>query len=223
MQTSEYKNFVVQIIRAYKNDYFKDVDRFSIALHHLGRYVGRLRPVPVVMTGESAGDISLQTKWRNLHKGSFLVDPFVATDARTLAWMKETYINNDDRIIFMILDVENTPIGHLSFENFIFSEKKCEYGRLIRGAISKFELESKYNLIEIAQIAFLRWGFDYLDLSSVYGTQFKNNTPVNILHSKCGFTTLREYEHQKETGAIMIAEVMLKRDDFILLHGRKTY
>jgi RimJ/RimL family protein N-acetyltransferase len=214
---TEYQKFVIKIIRSYKNNYLSDINAYSITLRYKARVVGRLRPIPVQLIGECANDIVLQTNWRNIHKDTFLVDPFHATEERTSKWIDETYVRNDDRIIFMILDHDNFPIGHLSFENFIYEEKKCEYGRLMRGDISKHEKKGRYNLIEIAQIAFLNWGFKCLDLKSVYGTQFRDNIPVNILHGKCGFRTIKEYEYKKSKGTVTLAEVVLEKENFKFL------
>ena len=215
---SDYKVFVTDIIRDFKNNYYTDKVKYSIPLMHNDVVVGRLRPVPTEFKEDALNDVHLQTKWRNIHKDSFLVEPFTATDERTLNWLKETYDNNDDRIIFMILDAIDNPIGHLAYENFIYEEKKAEYGRLMRGEVSKLEKNGKYNLIEIAQIAFLNWGFNYLDLSSVYGTQFADNFTVNILHAKCGFKTINQYDHQKSSGTVRMAERELKKTDFKLLN-----
>jgi RimJ/RimL family protein N-acetyltransferase len=214
---TEYQKYVIEIIRSYKNKYFDAINAYSIELQFKGRIVGRLRPIPVQLIGECVNDIALQTKWRNLYKDSFLVDPFHATEERTLKWINETYVRNDDRIIFMILDHTSFPIGHLSFENFIYEEKKCEYGRLMRGAVSKHEREGRYNLIEIAQITFLNWGFNSLDLKSVYGTQIRDNSLVNSLHKKCGFRMIKEYEHKKSKSSVMLAEVVLTKENFKFL------
>ena len=218
---TKYKQFVVQAIRSFKNNYLSNPEAYSIKLEYKNSIVGCLRPIPAQLTGACANDVALQTLWRNLHKDTFLVEPFEATEDRTLKWLKETYFENDDRIIFMILDLAGIPIGHLAFENFVYEENKCEYGRLMRGAVSKHEREGKYNLIEIAQIALLKWGFEFLKLESVYGTQFKYNLPVNILHAKCGFIKIREYEHKKASGNVTLAEMVLRKEDFKFLAAKR--
>jgi len=215
---NDYKVFVTDIIRDFKNNYYTDKVKYSIPLMHNDVVVGRMRPVPTEFKEDALNDVHLQTKWRNIHKDSFLVEPFTATDERTLSWLKETYDNNDDRIIFMILDVLDNPIGHLGYENFIYEERRAEYGRLMRGEISMYEKLNKYNLIELGQVAFLNWGFNFLELSAVYGTQFANNFLVNSLHSKCGFKTINHYDHHKSEGTIKIAETELKKTDFKLLN-----
>jgi RimJ/RimL family protein N-acetyltransferase len=211
---SDYKDFVTGIIRDFKNNYFADKKKYSIPLMHKGAVVGRLRPVPTEFNDDAVNDVRLQTKWRNTHADSFLVDPFVATEERTLNWLKDIYIHNNERIIFMIEDRFNQPIGHLALENFIFDEEKCEYGRLMRGDISIQEKKDKINLIELAQIAVLNWAFNVLKLKSVYGTQFTHNYPVSRLHEKCGFKTIDEYALMKNGKQIGVSKVELRVEEF---------
>lgn len=209
-----YKEFITDTIKEFKNNYHTYPTKYQVPLIENGTVIGRLRPIPTIFENDSEKDIYYQTKWRNLHKDSFLVDPFVATEERTLSWLKKIYFENHECIIFMIEDIDNKPIGHLAFENFVFDEFKCEYGRLIRGEISIYEKRNKINLIEIAQIAFLNWGFNFLKLRSVYGTQFTDNYPVTKLHEKCGFKKVNESSYLKQNKEIKISEVELKIKDF---------
>ena len=214
---NEYEVFVKTIIRNYKVKYFENPKIYSIPLNFKNEQIGRLRPIPIEIKGDAINDVTLQTKWRNMHKDSFLVEPFIATDERTLRWLNETYFTNDDRIIFMIEDIDHFCIGHLGFENFIYNEKKCEYGRLIRGVASPIERLKRVNIIKLAQIAFLNWGFNYLKLDMIYGTQFADNWAVNKIHAICGFTTVKEYPFEKNEGVVMLADKELKKENFKLL------
>jgi len=211
---TNYKEFVTNIIRDYKLQYHNNTIKYSVPILYGDKKVGRLRPIPVLQTGDAKNDIYYQTKWRNLHTDSFLVEPFVATETRTLSWLEKVYFNNNEQIIFMIEDENNHPIGHLALENFIFDEYKCEYGRLMRGEISPQEKREKINLIELAQITLLNWGFNILKLNSVYGTQFSHNYPVSRLHEKCGFKRIDEKDHVKEAATVKIASVELKKENF---------
>ena len=213
----DYDFFVKSIINDFKNKYFENPEKYSVPIMYNGEKIGRLRPIPTKIEGDAINDVALQTKWRNLHKDTFLEEPFIATNERTHNWLVETYFTNDDRIIFMIEDVNNLPIGHLGFENFIYNEYKCEYGRLLRGEVSPTEREKRINLIELAQITFLNWGFHFLKLNLVYGTQFTNNWTVNMIHSKCGFKTVREYSIQKKSGVMKLSDRELSKADFKLL------
>jgi RimJ/RimL family protein N-acetyltransferase len=219
----DYEAFVKDIINSYKNNYFENPAKYTIPIIHNDERIGLLRPIPSRIEGDSMNDVALQTEWRNLHSDSFLVEPFVATDKRTLNWLRETYFFNPDRIIFMIEDINKFPIGHLAFENFIYDEQKCEYGRLMRGDVSPMERKKRVNLIELAQITFLNWGFNHLNLKLVYGTQFADNWTVNMLHAKCGFETIREYTHEKKSGVVKLADRVLRKEKFKLLTNRSDY
>jgi RimJ/RimL family protein N-acetyltransferase len=216
---SEYETFVRDIIRDFKVKYFEDPKKYSIPIIHNNEQIGRLRPIPIELKGDACKDVELQTRWRNMHKDSFLVEPFIATEERTLSWLENTYFNNDDRIIFMIEDINKISIGHHGFENFIYKDYKCEYGRLMRGDVSPIEREKRVNLIELAQITLLNWGFNILNLKLVYGTQFADNWTVNMLHAKCGFETIREYTHAKSSGIVKLADRELRKENFKLLNS----
>lgn len=217
----DYEKFVKDIINTFKNNYFENPGKYSIPIIHNGEKIGRLRPIPTKIEGDAINDVALQTKWRNLHKDSFLVEPFMATEERTFNWLKETYFTNSDRIIFMIEAIDNKPIGHLGFENFNFNKKKCEYGRLMRGDFSSIENQKKINLIEQAQISFLDWGFNTLEVEIINGSLFEDNWLVRRFHDKCGFLTVAEYTVKKGNGTKNVLEIELTRKKYNLLFKKK--
>jgi RimJ/RimL family protein N-acetyltransferase len=201
-------------ISDYKNKYFDNPDLYSIPIIFNDEKVGRLRPVPNKIIGAAVNDVALQTKWRNLHKDSFLVEPFVATEERTLNWLNETYFNYDERILFIVEDSNRKPIGHLGLENFEYTKKSCEYGRLMRGDFSDLEGLKKINLIEKAQISFLNWGFNFLGIEIIHGTLFKENYMVRRLHDKCGFNVINEFIIHKISGEKKVLEIELTKKEY---------
>jgi len=218
---NDYEIFVKKIVTEFKSNYFKDPEKYSIPIINCGEKIGRLRPVPTKIEGDAINDVELQTKWRNLHKDSFLVEPFTATDERTLNWLKETYFTNSDRIIFMIESIDNKPIGHLGFENFDFDNRKCEYGRLIRGDFSSIENQKKVNLVERGQISLLDWGFNVLKIEVIFGTLFANNWLVRRFHEKCGFITVKDYTVEKRDGEKNVLEIELTREKYNSIFSNK--
>jgi RimJ/RimL family protein N-acetyltransferase len=214
----DYKEFVTGIISDFKNNYFTDKIKYSIPILHKGIPVGRLRPVPTEFKEDAINDVQLQTKWRNLHKDTFFVEAFESTNERTFHWLESTYFFYDDRIIFIIEDIKGKPIGHLGFENFNFELKKVEYGRLIRGDISQEENLNKFNLIELAQISLLNWGFNTLKLNIIYGSLFANNWLVRRFHDKCGFKISSKWEVTKSDQLVDVIEIELLKENFKLLN-----
>ena len=209
-----YENAVRGLIREYKQ-YFAAPDSFMIPLHWKGEPVGRLRPVPTELKGVAAKDAELQTDWRNLHKDSFITEPFTATIERTMGWLEKTYYHNDDVIIFIIEAVDGTAIGHLGFSGFDYKTRMCEFGRLMRGAVAPIEREKGVNLIELAERHFLRWGFDALCLEKFYGRQFADNHLVWRIHEKCGFRITERFMLPKDNGARELVRVEVTKNNFI--------
>lgn len=217
----DYEIFIKNIINTFKSNYFENPEKYSIPIIHNGEKIGRLRPIPTEIKGDAVNDVTLQTKWRNLHKDTFFVEPFIATEERTLNWLKETYFTNADRIIFMIEAIDNKPIGHLGFENFDYNKRMCEYGRLMRGDFSSTENQKKVNLIEQAQISLLDWGFNTLKVDIIYGTLFEDNYLVRRLHDKCGFITVAEFSVKKGNGTKNVLKIELTRNKYNSLFKNK--
>jgi RimJ/RimL family protein N-acetyltransferase len=215
---SDYKVFVTDIIRDFKNNYYTDKVKYSIPLMHNDVVVGRMRPVPTEFKEDALNDVHLQTKWRNLHKDTFFVDAFEATEDRTLSWLETTYFYNDDRIIFIIEDTKGKPIGHFGYENFNYELKKAEYGRLMRGDISQEENINRINLIDLAQISILNWGFNVLKLNIINGSLFANNWMVRRFHDKCGFEVTASTKVLKSEQLVDVIEIELVKENFKLLN-----
>ena len=211
---SGYEKAVRGLIRAYKQ-YFGAPGSFLIPLYWKGERVGRLRPVPTELKGEASKDAVLQTDWRNLHKDSFLAEPFIATVERTKGWLEKTYYTNDDVIIFIIEAIDGTPVGHLGFSSFDYKERMCEFGRLMRGAVAPIEKKKGVNLIERAERHFLKWGFDALGLKKLYGRQFSDNRLVWRIHEKCGFYITEKFMVPKGAGERELIRVEVTKDKFI--------
>ena len=218
----EYEVFVKEIIMNYKDKYFEDPEKYSIPIIYKDEQIGRLRPIPSEIKGDAINDIALQTKWRNMHKNTFFVEPFIATEERTLNWLKEIYFTNAERIIFMIEAIDNKAIGHLGFEFFDFNRKTCEYGRLLRGDFSPIENQKKVNLIEHAQKSFLDWGFNTLELEIISGRLFADNWLVRRLHDKFGFIIVEEFTIKKSGNIENLLKIELTRDKFNSLFKKKT-
>lgn len=211
---SEYENAVRGLIRAYKQ-YFDAPDRFLIPIYWKGERIGRLRPVPTELKGEASRDAELQTDWRNLHKDSFIVEPFVATVERTKGWLEKTYYKNDNVIIFIIEAIDGTPVGHLGFSDFDYKKKMCELGRLMRGAVAQIEKDKGVNLMVRAEMYLLQWGFDVLGLEKVYGRQFSGNHLAWRINKKCGFYITEKFMLQKCKGEHEMMRIEVTRDKFV--------
>ena len=213
----KYENEVRTTLRNFKERYHKNTSLYSIPLVEKGIKHGVLRPIPVQLINNAEKDVYLQTKWRNLHKDTFFVDPFIANEIRTLDWLNNTYFRNDDRIIFMIEDIDGKAIGHLGFENFDYINKSAEYGRLMRGDISRHENLNKVNLIKLAQVAIIGWGFNKLKLKSIHGSLFANNWMVRRLHDYCGFEVISSKIINKSGEKIEVIEIELLKENYKLL------
>gem|GEM_PF-4017187 len=213
--SKDFEKKLSETIAAYKNRYHEAPDRYSVPIIGPSGTVGRLRPVPVQLVGDAARDAALQTDWRNMHKDSFLVDPFTATEERTINWMRATYFPDDGMIIFMVEDLAKTAVGHLGFEHFDCVEKVCEYGRLIRGAVSSVETKQKINLMELAQSCALRWAFETLGVRRIYARLFATNWLSLKLNLRCGFRETERFYVKKHDGTHEMVRIDISHEEFL--------
>jgi hypothetical protein len=133
--------------------------------------------------------VLLITNWRKKYRMMFLTD-FTITEQHTKEWIKNI-ICNDNRILFMIyLNGEKVgTIGTASYE----SEQNCaQLDNLMKNPTCSIPW-----LIPIVEIAYLKWMFEYFDLSMIKGILFLDNFPSLNLHLNCGFKIVKKIPVEK--------------------------
>lgn len=91
-----------------------------------------LRPIPTKSTSLNSQDVLCLTEWRNRNKNAFLTE-FIATTDRTQRWLTEVVHNDDSRILFMLVDVDESPIGYMGFGYIKWAEGYGEADAVVRG------------------------------------------------------------------------------------------
>lgn len=147
-------------------------------LNQDNKEVGTLRLIDS-SRGEDPVLVSNLTRWRNSAKRFFL-SQFVATEERTLRWLKNTVLEAEDRLLFEILDDTGRSIGHAGVCKL--KEDSAELDNFVRG-----EPGGDPSLFISAEMAMLRWLFFVLRIETITLHVFSNNWIPIRNHSSLGF------------------------------------
>ena len=94
-------------------------------------FAGRVDSLPDVGPDARARIVTLDdatrlTAWRNEHRAWFFTQ-FVATSARTRAWLEREVIGRPDRVLFVLAhDTDGLPFGHLGLTNADLPRRRVE-------------------------------------------------------------------------------------------------
>ena len=162
---------------------------FSIPILNYERIqVGRLRPIDIELS-KNPELIEKLTKWRRMFARYFLTQ-FQPSIERTAAWLHNIVIPSDDRLLFLICDMDDIIIGNFGICNLLPTE--AEIDNLIRG-----EMGGDPNLIFFSEIALLKWLYFSARIESALLHVFSNNGMTISLHSSVGFLETKRYDLQK--------------------------
>jgi RimJ/RimL family protein N-acetyltransferase len=177
---------VVSIFQMMKFEFHKCPNELMIPVLHNGKVVAHLRPVPFQLEGVASEDAKLITDWRNQYREIFLTW-FTATEERTRKWLTEQVIAKNDRILFMIQNLDGMPFGHMGLANFDFRNKICEYDNIVKGMGVGLPM-----IMTFAGRALLGWAFSELGVKRVFVRVFSDNTPAVKLYERCGFRPVKK-------------------------------
>jgi RimJ/RimL family protein N-acetyltransferase len=141
--------------------------------------VACLRVIPTLADRLDPLDLELLSEWRNRHVKSFLTE-FVATPARTAAWLSGHVHGNDGKILFMVENLDGARLGHIGLA---FIDWRTGYGEadaIVRGG------DSPPGLMKLALQTTLQWARDQLGLTSL-GVRVRSDNPALAFYRKVGF------------------------------------
>ena len=172
-----------RLLLGYKNNADPE-QRFSLPVADAeGRRIGSLVCLDRGLSGD-ARIVAKLTEWRQRHMRHFLTQ-FVATNERTLAWIRRVVLPSQDRILFLVHTAEGSLFGNCGVCNL-----GAAYGELdnvIRG-----EKAGAARLMYFSEIALLSWLYGTLGCERAGLQVFSNNGPAIALYSSIGFSVARQ-------------------------------
>jgi len=172
-------------------EYLKNIKNGKIKLmfdvfNDHGAKVATLKPVKTDDVRVGSEIIDFMTKWREFYKDRFFTQ-FKITNERTLDWLQNKIMKDDNRIFFIIRDNNDRIIAHIGV---IFNNKLiCELDNLVKDINCKIP-----GVITFAEKRLIEWLFKVINIKKIIGRLFSDNIRARALHKKCGFKETKELE-----------------------------
>ena len=142
-----------------------------------------LRPVATKKELLNAEDVSVLTKWRNQFVHSFLTE-FEALESRTARWLTEVVGHNEQKILFMVDDLNGLTFGYMGLDYINWDEEYGEADAVVRGR------DAAPGSMKLALQTLLKWAQGKLGLQELGVRVRSDNTAVEF-YRKVGFYEVR--------------------------------
>lgn len=186
MNNEEFKTHIVNIFDKYKRKNVNNVIYYIPILNENAEIIGILKPITYDYSTIFPNCIELMSKWRR-ENPSLSNSIFEVTDARTRKWIDDLILRREDRLLFLIDDLENNHLGHIAYSSFDFLNQTAEIDAVLHG-----EHDGVHNIMTYTIKAMIQWGFNELSLSDIYLVTNDDNERAINLYQKCDFKIIGE-------------------------------
>tara|TARA_B110000483_G_C18181732_1_gene537318 strand:+ start:1012 stop:1677 length:666 start_codon:yes stop_codon:yes gene_type:complete len=128
----------------------------------------------------------LLSKWR-IENPTISTGTFQVTEERTKKWLIDLVINRDDRLIFMIHDLNHEPLGHIGFSAIDFENNSVELDSVLRGKKNILK-----GLMSQCVKRIIQFGFDELKFSEIDLSVFSDNLNAVDFYKKLNFKVINK-------------------------------
>ena len=120
-------------------------------------------------------------QWR---KENYFAYPtrFPVTFEGTAKWLQESVLATEDRILFLVLNRQGKPVGHMGFANAINDACRIEADNIVRG-----DKEGNRGIMSLALQALLNWAEDTLWPEEIFLRVLDDNPHAIQFYEKLGF------------------------------------
>ncbi len=172
---------------------------FTLPLYLDSVLFGHLKPITKDILIKSKSNSLLITKlseWRQKNERWF--DSFNVTNEGTLRWLKKGVIDQSDRLLFLVQNVEKIDIGHMGLyrgeaDNFIRGESSISKG-----------------IMTLSLQKMLYWSFNRLKINKLYLRVFSDNNKAIKFYKNCGFRSVGKIKLKKVIKGDVIRYVSLQ-------------
>lgn len=175
------KEHVIQTMDLYKRKKKTDYLIMIPILDDEMQIMGFLRPITADYHATIPGCVQSFSKWRK-ENPSLSPARFVVTDERTDGWLKRLVIENNNRITFMIQDLNGINVGHIGFAGFRYDSQTAEVDSVLKGVKAGYP-----RMMEYALKALIQWGRDVLKIPHFDLEVIWNNDHAIRFYERCGF------------------------------------
>ena len=142
--------------------------------------------------------IDLLYNLRKKYRDMFATD-FVMTKEKTKQWIKKDILENRERALFIIY-VNGEKIGCIGNGGYYIEKNSSRLDNMMKDPTCKIR-----GIMTIIEKVYLKWMFDYFQLSKITGYLFSDNEKMMIIHKRCGWVLLDKVSIKKtynEKGSI---------------------
>lgn len=151
-----------------------------------GTVLGWLRPVTRDLVIAMPDCARLIARWRN-ENPTLSAQTFTATEQGTISWLEDQILARSDRLLFLILLSDGTPVGHIGYSCFDFLNQQCEVDAVLRG-----EKSAPPGIMTFALRELIHWGLSTLKLNIIRLRVFSDNTHAIEFYKRNGFVVKAE-------------------------------
>ncbi len=192
--------------------YLKDIKNGKVKLsldilNRAGEKVGTLKPVLHSQIINNSEIVKLITNWRDYYKENFFTQ-FKVTEEKTKDWLKNQVLEKDNRIFFLIENIDGKLVGH---EGIILLEEKnltAELDNVIKAPECKIP-----GIMTQATKTLLNWLFNFLEIERAIVRLFSDNRRALALYERCGFYRVKEVGLRKEIEGETIKYIQINEGD----------
>jgi RimJ/RimL family protein N-acetyltransferase len=148
--------------------------------------VGFLKPIRQNFRHEMPFVAELMSKWR-IENPSISTGDFVVTTERTELWLDELVINREDRLIFLIVDNDMRPLGHIGLTNADEEKKTIDLDSVLRGVKARYP-----GIMAFSTLAIMNWAFVSLKPANIELEVFSDNESAIDFYKRLDFSISEE-------------------------------
>lgn len=188
-----------------KIDNFGDLKKNSI---YLSDGSGYLMPISKYFLNQNERILDL-TNWRNLNSFAYPT-VFTATSKSTLTWLENNLLNNNNKILFFVVDKYEKYIGHIGLNIPEKNNQTIEIDNVSRGN------DSSKGIMTNSSRELINWTFRNCKTKEITLRVLKSNSNAINFYKKLGFSYLSEVPLYKKINKE--GYVLHTKDDYIKIH-----
>lgn len=178
---SDYRQYLTETLDHYKckskSDYLVSLPVFDDG----EEIVAYLRPITADFRTTMPNIAALMGQWRK-ENPSISMSVFEITEERTLRWIDNLLVNNDNRIVFAVTDFEGAYLGHIGLASFDPERYSGEIDSVLRGVKKVLP-----RLMEYSMRTMIAWGKQVLRLKEITLQTAYDNLHARAFYRRCGF------------------------------------
>ncbi len=188
---------IEKILNEYKRSKKEDL-LYLLPIYQKHNLAGYLHPITYDYKISLPGIIGKLSTWRRNTPFAWN-SVFEITDERTELWVEKYVLKNENRIIFVIQDLENHYLGQIGLAGINGEQRSAEIDAVVRG-----EKNLRPGIMGASLNTIIAWGKKKLCLENISLDVFDDNTHAIDFYKKngfieCGQTALIKEESSAET------------------------